>query len=100
MFDKSKDSTFNGMVFVQFDTVGSRNKGIDVFNAAKKQFADNVSFMSKDRNFNPRVIFSFLLNFKRLLITWGFKAVSFDEGSGVLSIGSSQLSARQLSNPS
>jgi hypothetical protein len=74
------------MLFVKFISSDKRDIGITMFNAVKKSFSYVESYMSIDLPLHQRTVFSFLLNFKRLLASWEFERVNFDDASGILSI--------------
>ena len=86
VYDKCNGAPFNGMVFVKFSSEERREAAMSTFNNAKSSFNTSRTFMSPERPILERTKFSFLLNFKRLLIDWGFKNVSFDDGIGTISV--------------
>ena len=89
--DKSKGQAFNGMLFVKFSSPEKQEIAIKAFNAVKTSFSDAQSYMNIDLPVHQRTVFSFLLNFKRLLTSWGFKQVNFDDAAGILSIASDPI---------
>ena len=86
VYDKCQGRTFNGMVFVKFGSAEKRDAAITTFNKNKNAFNETRTFMNQDRPLQERTKFSFLLNFKKLLIEWGFDRISFEEGSGTISV--------------
>jgi hypothetical protein len=86
VYDKCQKRAFNGMLFVKFSSPEKRDGAIEKYNAAKNKFAEEPSFMNRERPLQQRIKFSFLLNLKRLLTDWGYLSVRFDEVSGVLSV--------------
>ena len=88
VYDKCKDREFNGMLFVKFGSAEKRDAAIKTFNETKNAFADDRSFMNRDKPIQQRTKFTFLLNFKRMLtsVEWKFQNVSFDEDESEISV--------------
>ena len=58
------------------------------FNSLKLQFAEKQSYMNPDLPVDVRVKFGFLLNLKRLLVSWGISKTCVDvDDDFVLSVG-------------
>jgi hypothetical protein len=87
VYDKCKGDPFNGMVFVKFSSTEKRNAAIKTFNDTRSSFSDSRAYMNRDLPIKQRISFSFLLDLKKLLVEWKLEKVSFDDGSGIMSVG-------------
>ena len=103
VYDKCKNTPFNGMVFVKFQSVDKRDDAIVKFNSSKHQLSESsekASSMSKDRPIQKRVPFGFLLGVKRLMMSeqWQFENVQFDADTGVLTLAGVDILRVSVSN--
>ena len=87
VYDKCKGDPFNGMVFVKFSSTEKRDAAIKTFNDTRSSFSDSRAYMNRDLPIKQRISFSFLLDLKKLLVEWKLEKVSFDDGSGIMSVG-------------
>ena len=69
---------FNGMLFVKFTSSGKRDAAIGAFNSLRSKFSDKISYMNQDLPVQERVMNSFLLGLKRMLVGpgWEFNKTS------------------------
>ena len=83
--EKGADN-FNGMVLIKFASPEKREVAMKQFNDSKNVFGEGRNFMNKDSPVQHRANFSFLLNFKKLLVECQFEIISFDDDSGTISV--------------
>ena len=62
-----------------------------MFNDTKSTFNEKRAFMNRDLAIQQRAKFSFLINFKKLLSSWGFENISFDDDEGIISVAGTQV---------
>ena len=100
MYHKGKES-FNGILFVEYPSPAARETAMKKFNCKGCQFSDARSWMNPDLPIEVRAPKSFLLNLKKLLVSWDFSktSIEFDDVTHVLSVeGSPILKACGLGN--
>ena len=83
IYDKCKETKFNGKVFVEFVSPEKRDEAIQHFSTNTNKHGDADTFMKIDQPIQIRTQTFFLLNLKKLLNKWGFKNVKFDEAGFV-----------------
>ena len=84
---KTEDDS-NGMLFVKFASPVQRETAMNKFNGIKSKFGDKTNRMNPDTPIQNRVPNSFLLSFKKLLVSWGFSksAVQVDTSEQTMSV--------------
>ena len=86
VYDKCQGREFNGVVFVKFSSVEKRDLAIRTFNDSTRAFNESRKFMNEDLPLKQRAKFNFLRNFKKLLVEWEFRNISFDVDSSNISV--------------